>query len=52
VLAPAACFVEGDPACTAPRCVQDLAGTGNHDWPCYREAFLWALPRLIEAIAP
>jgi diacylglycerol O-acyltransferase / trehalose O-mycolyltransferase len=26
-------------------------GAGYHDWPYYRDAFAWALPRLIEAIA-
>lgn len=27
-------------------------GSGFHDWPYYRDAFAWALPKLMDAIAP
>jgi diacylglycerol O-acyltransferase / trehalose O-mycolyltransferase len=27
-------------------------GAGYHDWPYYRDAFVWALPRLLDAVAP
>ena len=27
-------------------------GSGFHDWPYYRDAFAWALPKLLDAIKP
>jgi hypothetical protein len=27
-------------------------GPGFHDWPYYRDAFAWALPKMMDVIAP